>query len=264
MDSDEVIGWIAASLTAVIFLSPLSQFINLFKGRIEYEDAPMVLIGIIYCNCIAWYVYGKLVFASHIQTCCIVGCGLSLFFIIIYLAYEIKKYFTDAVLNTLIVFTGTWAAYRALTINLADPVLVGRVCIAIFVVFLMYPLHLLYRVIKEKNYTLVSMIFSIFIIVPGILWAIYGFFANDYFIISPSFLAVLVGIVLIVVRNNIKNKYHTIEHAPEISTIDIENIDDENFKKLEKNKISEESLEEGEKIKVEPVKIINKPKKTQI
>lgn len=260
MTSQDIIGWIATALTAVYFASPSSQFINVFKGRMDYEDTPTVLIGTIYCNCLAWYVYGDLIFSQQLKICNLIGCGLSLLFIIIYLAYEIRKFLTDAILNALIVFTGTWAAYRALTIILADPAIVGKVCIGTSLIALCCPSYLMYRVVREKNYRLISMVVSIFTIGGGAAWTIYGFMEKDNYIIIPHILTVLVGVAEIVVRNTYKKKYPTIEQAAETSTIGIESTGEESTKKTEgvTVKIDDESAEEGEKIKAKPVKIVTK------
>ena len=258
MSTEDVIGWIATGLSSLVFAAPASQFINVFKNRLDYEDTPTVLIGTIYCNCLAWYVYGDLIFSTQVKTCSLIGCGLSLLFIIIYLAYEVRKFLTDAILNALIVFTGTWAAYRALTIILADPNIVGKVCIGTSLIYLMCPLYLMYRVYREKNYRLISLVVAILSILGGIGWAIYGFMEKDYYIVCPNLLAVLIAIVQIVVRKTFKTKYPTIEQAAETSTIGIESSGEESTKKPETVdvKIDEESAEEGEKIKAKPVKIV--------
>ena len=260
MSTLDVFGWVATGLSAVVFCGPAAEFFNVFKGRLSYEDTSTFLIGTTYCNCLAWYVYGNLIASKQVKFCNLGGCCISLLFTVIYLAYEIKKYLTDTILNALIVFTGSWAAYRALTIILANPPNVGKVCIGTAGIALICQLNLVYRVIREKNYKLVSVTVAVFTILSGLCWDIYGFMEKNYYIVCANSLYVLVAIIQIVVSRIYKKKYPTIEQIREISTIGIESTgEDESSKKQASAsvKIGEES--EGEIIKAKPVKITGKP-----
>ena len=260
MLTEDVIGWIATALSLIVFIAPAPQFLNVLKGKLDYEDSPTVLIGSIYCNCLAWYSYGDIIFSDQMKTCNFIGFLISSIFIIIYLCYEIKKFLTDAILNALIILTGSWAFYRALIYILADPSSVGKVCTLTHLIALSYPSYLIYRVVKEKNYTLISYVVSGASILSGIFWGIYGIMESDIYIPVLYFLGVCVAISQIVVSRVYKNKYPTIEQAPEASTVGIESTgDDEISKKPEtaEVKIDEESEEKG-KIKAKPVKIVTK------
>ena len=261
MSAEDVIGWIATVFSIFVFAGPSVQFYNVLKGRLDYEEAPTILIGTMYCNCLTWYVYGDLIFSQQMQVCNFIGCCFSLLFIIIYLVYEVKKYTTDAILNALIILTGTWAAYRALIYILADPITVGKICVGIYSVTLLYPLYLIYRVIREKNYRLISYVVAGCTIISGMFWGIYGIFENDYYIIIPYSLAVLVGIAEIVFSRIWKAKYPTIEQAAETSTIGIESTGDDEISRRPETvevKIDDENDEKGDKIKAKPVKIVTK------
>ena len=261
MSTEDIIGWIATGLSAIVYAAPSGKLLNVFKGRFNYEDLPTGLIGTTYINCFVWYFYGKLILSKQLKVCNLIGCGLSLFFTIIYLACEISKFLTDTILNALIIASGTWTAYRTFSIILTDNHIVDKICIGTTLIALICPLYLIYRVVNEKNYRLIPNVTVVFSILSGILWSVYGFMRNNYYIICLNLLVVFVGITEIVVSQIYKTKYPTIEQVREISTIGIESSgDDDNAKKIGSVdvKVSEESAEEGEKIKAKPVKIVAK------
>ena len=61
-----------------------------------------------------------MIFSDQLKYTYIIGSGINLVLMIIYLAYEVKKYLVDSILNTLILITDTLALYRALTIIIDD------------------------------------------------------------------------------------------------------------------------------------------------
>ena len=256
----DIFGWIAAFSSTVIFAYPAIQFINVLKGSLNYEDTPIFLIGTIYINCLTWYAYGYYIFSPQVKICNIIGCCFSLFCSIIYLTYESKKFLTDTILNTLILFAGTWAAYRTYFVLLGDDNVVGKVCIITSLISLLHPLYLIYRVIREKNYKLISLIIARFTIISGVCWVIYGFIDLDYYIVCLNLLNIFVAIAQIIIVKKFKLKYPTIEQATtQISTIEIESIDDNSKKQGSGEiKIDVGNEEESEKIKVKPVKIATK------
>ena len=61
-----------------------------------------------------------MIFSDQLKYTYIIGSGINLVLMIIYLAYEVKKYLVDSTSNTLILNTDTHALYRALTIIIDD------------------------------------------------------------------------------------------------------------------------------------------------
>ena len=263
MSAGEVFGWIATYLSIPVFMSPTIDFIEVLKGTLSYEKTPIFLILTTYFNCLTWYYYGCLNINQNIKMCNLIGIISSLIFSIIYIAYEIKKLFTDAILNALIIFTGTWASKRQLTINYAEFTILGNICIGTTLIQLSYPSFLIYRVIKEKNYKLIPLVTTIFFLLSGICWIIYGLIENYYYIIFANLLNVFVSVAQIIVYKNYQNKYHIIGQFNEISNKGIDSSgDDDNSKIIDyvDDKINVESREEKEKIKPNLVNITNKKK----
>ena len=260
MSTEEIFGWIAIILSIIIFASPAFQFIKVFNGHLDYDHTPIIFIVTIYCNCFTWYIYGDLVSNKKIKTCNILGFIISLILIIIYLFYEIKKFFMDAILNIGIILTGTWATYRFITIVLADSFYIGKLCILTSLIPLMCPLELLYRVVKEKSYKFISFLFIEIILANEVCWAIYGFIIKDYYIILGNLFGVVFVISRIIFNKIYKNKYTSNGKNGEISTIGIESIGNDAFSKKSNSaveKIDDENFEDGDNIKAKPVEIIS-------
>ena len=252
MAVEDILIWFSNFFSALVFVAPGFQFYNVIKGYSDYEDTPIISIVIAYCNCLVWYTYGKLIFCDPIKICNIIGSISSLVFIIIYLVYELKKFFTDALLNAGIILTGTWATYRFLTMVLTDPFILGKLCIITSLISLLHPFYLIYKVIKEKNYRFISMGLNFITFLSGVLWSYFGHLRrNDYIKLANSMIIYVAALQFIVYRIY-KRKYPTpcIELPAETSTIGIESTGD---------KIEEEDKDEEDvKFKTQTVKIVTK------
>ena len=86
----ECFGWAAACLTVCYYVGPAIPFINVLKGKLNFEDTPGVFVTCCYINCFIWYIYGDIIFSDQIKISNMVSAGFSLFLMIIYLAYELK------------------------------------------------------------------------------------------------------------------------------------------------------------------------------
>ena len=247
MVSEEIFGWIGALLTMNFFFSPIFPFINVYKGKLKYEDTPTTLITTSYFNCLTWYIYGTLIDSKQIKICNIIGCCASLLFITIYLLYEIREYPIDAVLNALLVIAATCAGYRVLTVLFDDPGIVGKIGTFASIVVFISPLLLVYKVLREKNYRLISIISAIFFILSGGCWFVYGLMKKDYYISGANSVSIFIGFLQVIVWNKLNQKYQIIGQENEPRTIDIE---DNDVKKQE----------DDEDAKLKQVKVVNDSK----
>ena len=148
----ECIGWAAAGFTVCYYLAPVLPFINVLKGKLDFENTPGVFVTTCYVNCFVWYIYGDMIFSDQVKYANLAASCISLVLMVIYLIYELKKYLVDSILNALILITGTWAVYRALTIIIDDDRIIGKICIGTTLVVYLSPMQVLYKVMKEKNY----------------------------------------------------------------------------------------------------------------
>ena len=226
MDSvEDVFGWIATCLTMCFYISPVIPFINVFKGKITYEDTPGVLITASYVNCFCWYIYGDMIFSDQVKICNGIGAVSSLCLIFIYLAYEIRKYTLDAILNALIILTGSYAVYRGLTIVVDDDAVVGKICNVTAIIVFLSPILIIYRVLKEKyNYYLIPIYTALVSLFSTSCWVVYGIMISDVYIMIPNIIGIILAIIQIVVFTICKKKYPTIPSKErETSAIDIDN-----------------------------------------
>ena len=251
----EIFGWVATGLTMCFYISPVIPFINVFRGKLGYEDTPAIIVSTSYVNCFCWYIYGDMIFSDQIKLCNLTGAISSLILMCIYLIFEVRQYPIDAILNALIIITGSYAAYRGLTVIIDDDAIVGKICNVTALIVFLSPIQLIYRVIKEKNYNLIPIYTACVSLFSTGCWITYGVFLSDYYVVFPNSIGMVLGIIQICVFLNYKRKYPSIGHTT--STIGIESTGNEEIKKEEDTTIKEDE-ENKKNVKEKPVKIVTK------
>lgn len=251
----EIFGWVATSLTMCFFISPVIPFINVFKGRLNYEDTPAIVISASYVNCFCWYIYGEMITSQQIKICNMIGALSSLILICLYLIYEIRKYIVDAILNALILITGSYAGYQSLTTYIDDNRILGKICNCTSIIVFLAPILLIYRVVKENNYILIPIYTAYVSLVASSCWIIYGFLFKNIYIVLPNSVGLVLAIIQIIVYFNYKRKFTGVGEK-DSSTIGIESSGDEGKKDDSTNIQIDETTPSNTKEK--PVKIISK------
>jgi uncharacterized protein with PQ loop repeat len=197
-----------------------------------------------------------MIFSDQIKYSYLVASCVSLLLMVIYLIYELRKYLVDSILNALIIITGTWAVYRALTIIIDDDRIVGKICIGTTLVVFLTPIQTLYKVIKEKNYILIPFYSSIVYLFASIIWVVYGVMITEFYIVAPNAAGIIISLIQIFIYLNFKRKYPIIGERDISSTIGIETSGMEESKKEEPSvKIDDDK---PAKTKEKPVKIVSK------
>ena len=184
----ESIGWIAGCFNICFYLTPTFNFIKVLKGKVNFEESPGVYVTTCYVNCFIWFIYGDMIFSDQVKISNMIAALINLIFMLIYLAFmliylafELKKYFVDAILNTLILITGSWAVYRALTIVIDDDRVVGDICIGTTIIIFLSPLQILYKVFKEKNYNIIPVFAAIIFLLACLFW--FNFFISLFILV---------------------------------------------------------------------------------
>jgi hypothetical protein len=251
----EISGWLAMAVTTCSFLFPVFPYLNVLRGRMNYEDTPSFFVISSYINYFCMYVYGDLVFSDQVKYCYLVGSIINCVLMVIYLVYEIRRYLVDTILNALILITGTWALYRCLTIIIDDDRIVGKICVLTFFVVFITPVQILYRVLKERNYNLIPIYNCWLSLCFSSLWIVYAIFISDFYILFPNIINIILSLAQIAVYINLSRKYPAIGQREFSSTIGIETTSNEEIKNVESQiKMDEDTENKKEK----PVKIINK------
>lgn len=244
----EISGWLAMAVTTCGFLFPVFPYINVLRGRMNYEDTPSFFVITSYINYFCMYVYGDLVFSDQVKYCYLVGSIVNCVLMVIYLVYEIRRYLVDTILNALILITGTWALYRCLTIIIDDDRIVGKICVLTFFVVFITPVQILYRVLKERNYNLIPIYNCWLSLCFSSLWIVYAIFISDFYILFPNIINIILSLAQIAVYINLSRKYPAIGQREFSSTIGIETTSTEEIKNVESQiKIDEDTENKKEK-----------------
>ena len=151
MDFVNIFGYTAIGLSVCFYCSLVIPFCNVLRCKLNYEYTPIALINTIYVDSIAWYIYADKIVCDQLRLCNSIGACCSLILITIYLAFELKKYLVDSILNCLILILGTLVLHKGLSIVIEDAQIVGKICIGTKLISFFTPLFLTCRVIKEKN-----------------------------------------------------------------------------------------------------------------
>ena len=249
MDIDlkqETIGWAAFALTLYFLLSPAIPFYNVIRGKLNFEDAPGAYVTINYLNCLCWYLYSDLIYSDQIKVINLVGMLTNGFFVIIYLFFEIKKYLIDSVLNILILSSGTYMIYLSLAITIEEDTVIGKICAGTHCLLLFFPIQIIYRVFKQKNFMIIPF-YSVFAsLLMSFLWIIYGIMITEMYLVFPHCINLFFSSLQIILFLNYRKKYPIFKEKEIISTIGIETIGNEENKNQESKE--KEDIEYNEEI----------------
>lgn len=226
----ETSAWIGACLNLYFFITPITPYINVVKGKLNYDDTPGRYVTVIYVNSICWYTYAELIFSDQLRLSYIIGAIITLILMLIYLFYEVKKYLFDSILNICIIITGTYSLYVGLTLILDDDILAGKFCVVSHMVYLYYPSQVIYKVIKNKNYNLIDIRGAYLAFVTGVLWVVYGVLISEQYVVFPHVLQVIISLIQIFIFKRYKKKYPSFG-LKEVSTIGIQSKEEEEIKK---------------------------------
>ncbi len=240
-------GWAAIALSVLLNILPIVSFVNYFGKKTSFEGIPALKIFSNYLYCLIWYFYGSLIFNKQIQCASILGGIFSLTLIIFYLFVELKIYLVDSILNCIIVIIGTMAVFEWFSYIILEREIVGRTCLIVSIISILTQLSDIYNGIKEKNYLLIKVNYSIISFPTYFCWIVFGLIISDRYVIISNLIGIIFSILQIGVYMRYKKEYPTINDEENVSTI---GIDDEPKKEKDKEK-------ELSSLKEKPVEIIN-------
>lgn len=203
-------GWLALCTNISFYLSPISPFINVLKGKINFEETPGLYVTTCYINCLIWYIYGRMKNNNQVKISYMISGIISLILLSIYLIFESKRYLCDSILNTFFIVTGTWAIYRALILIIGKVKIVGYISIFTTLLLFLSPIQKLCKAIKEKNYILIPVFSAWRYLFSSISWLVYAVFLKDYFLIVSSIIGVIFSLFNIFINICYKGKHSLI------------------------------------------------------
>ena len=255
MDYQNIFGYVAIGLSGLFYCSLVIPFFNVLRCKLNYEFTPIALIDTVYVDSVAWYIYADKLLCDPLKCCSLIGGACSLALISIYLAFEFRKYTVDSILNCLILILGTLVMHKGLTIVIHDSEMVGKICIATKCLTYIISLFNIYKVIKEKNYAIISVNSTLTYLASCIGWAIFGKAVSNSNLMAANCIGVVVCLIQFVVYLNVKKKYPSGHYGGSSSTIGIESSTEESKTESTTMTIDEEK---EDKAKEKPVKIITR------
>ena len=259
--TQETIGWMAFGFTSYFLLYPGFPFYKVIKGKMNFEDAPGAYATVNYINCLCWFFYSELLVSDQIKVINLVGAVANGCFILIYLFYEIRKYLIDTILNALILGSGSYMIYLSLTVMIEDDTVIGKICTGTHCLLFFFPIRLIFRVIKQKNFMLIPFCSAWASLFMSVLWVLYGIMITEIYLVIPHCLSIVLSTVQIILFLNYRKKYPIIGekefNSTSTNSIGIENTEnDEN--RREEPKIKDQNENNELNIKEKPVKIMEK------
>ena len=178
------------ALGIYFFLSPAVPFYNLIKGKINYTDAPGLLLVFTFINEILWVIYGLLLDKPQIYYTNGIGGGFTVIFITIFLSYYSKeKIYLTAIFLILLVITMCTISYLGYFMIYYE--YVGYAANAFNVGMYAATGEKIYRVFKTKNYKLMPIYSIIGAFLCTACWIIYGAIDPDINVLIPNGLGLL-------------------------------------------------------------------------
>ena len=228
-------GWIAAIMTIYFFIIPIVPFYKVIKGKLNYEETPGAYITLVYLNCLCWYVYGDYIYSDQMKLCYLVGIITSFILLAIYLLFEQRKYTHDAILNAVIIINATLVIYKGLNIVVDDVDNIARICLAISLPILFYPIYTIYQVIKRRNYNIIPYKTSWYSMAVSLCWIIYSVLFDEFYIILPNVFIYILSSIQVFLYYRYK-KIYTIADDNTISIISFEKPKEEMEKEEKEDK----------------------------
>ena len=210
-------GWASLGLAVILNLIPIVSFINFLGKKTTFENLPSSKIFTNYANCLIWYFYGSMIFNNIIRISSMIGAIISLIFIIIYLFYEIKRYLLDSILNCIIVIIGTMASYEWFSHIILEIDIVGKVCLITNVVSFLAQVPDIYNGIKEKNYLLIRINYSIISFPTYFCWIIFALIIRDSYVLISNIIGIIFSIIHILLYICYKREYPAMDDEETVS-----------------------------------------------
>lgn len=211
-------GWIGVIVSICFFASPIFQFINLLKKKIDYQKINIVIIIGNYISSIVWLIYGYQIKIKQLTVCYSIGALICLIWIWIYLVQMGKKKMTQALIFTMVLSALTFALFIILTVVINDKKILGEVCFIVCSLSYISPTQLLIKVLNSKDYKIIPFYSAIISAVGYGSWTIFGLFKFNANIIIPNLVGLGFALAQIILYRVYKNQKPLAEELGNIST----------------------------------------------
>ena len=255
MDYQKIYAYVTTSFSVLFYYTLSLPFFKVLCCKLNFEFTPIALIGTIYADAITWFLYADKIFCDQLKLNSLIGGCCSLSLILIYLAFQLKKYLLDSFLNFIILILGTSALYRGLNIIIEDAQLIGKIAIGTKIITFFSPISIIFIVMKEKNYKLISVNITLTYFCYCIAWCWFGKVINDINIMIANGIGAVLCFIQFIVYLNFKKKYSYYDGSS--YTIGIERSSNEDVKKDGSTTMSIDE-EKQDRAKEKSIKIVTR------
>ena len=202
----EVFGWTATSISIILYFTPMIEYIKLCKGQIRYNDTPNLKVLFNYITCINWLIYAYLLKNKHILICYLSGSVLSFICVITFLLFLAKIKLLKSFLFTFILLAYTLMCYLLFALLIKNFDVLGYICVFFSLLLLVYPFIILKKAIKYRNYKYIPIKLCLLSLVGTACWIIYGFMIINFHVIIPNFIGMVFTLIIMFIWNIFKKR----------------------------------------------------------
>ena len=213
----DFLGWIGVIVSICFLTSPILQFINLIKKKINYTEINILIILGNYVSSIVWLIYGYQIKIKQLIVCYSLGSLISLIWIWIYLVYMGKKKIKIALICTMVLSFLTLVLYILLTTIVTDRKMLGEICFIVCSLSYISPSQLLIKVLNSKDHKLIPIYSAIIATIGYGSWTLFGFVKWNATIIIPNIVGLFFSLAQIILYRVYKNKKQLSEELNNIS-----------------------------------------------
>ena len=193
MKIEDIASWTSTILGFGLKASPIVLFYQIAVGNKKIEIVPEMLI---ICNVLSaelWFSYWirigtKLAPIVSSSVSLVLGIIFSFIYLFYFSGKKINKFFIYIVLELVIV----GSIYYIL--SLCKLKLVGLIANCVNILNFISPAQRIVRVCREKNYSLIPIVTTVLGCVSSFGWLVFGIMINDYNVIVPNFISVLIAL----------------------------------------------------------------------
>jgi solute carrier family 50 protein (sugar transporter) len=194
----DIFGWAGTVICLYFFISPVVPFFKVLSGKLDYKDAPGVLLIMSFMNCVLWAIYGLVKNTFQVYFANGIGGSITLIFITIYFIYLGKRNLGIALLFNI----GLLAVVFGLVLLfyfIVNPDVTGYV--AMFFNILMYaaPGEKIAQVIKTQNFRLIPIFSTVGGFLCSLCWLMFGIYKNDWKLYVPNALGLVFAVLQITI-----------------------------------------------------------------
>ena len=180
--------FVPSSLTIILNLLPIISFINFFFNKASFEAIPISRMIANYINSISFFFLQFHHFQYRSSFYKFNKCNNFL---------EFSRYLIDAILNFIILVTGTSCCYQWLSKIIIEEITVGRIYIITNMTSLLIQMQYIYNGISKKNYLLIPITFDSISFPSYFSWIIYGLLIKDFYISITNIICCIVNLIQI-------------------------------------------------------------------